>query len=379
MTTSARRGSPLVWLALVAFRLPPSSAQRATASCAAGWDWASSSTGDSPCQLATKLLSLCQSESFSLAAGGFYSPSSSGSAPIRANTCACNVVAYNLLAACQSCQESGSSVLSWSAYANACTTCSSETGISPGPCGPQSSIGFPSSVKPDEGTIAIPQWAYYNSSGDSWTIAAAKRAASGTDKVISADAPPPAATSSTASPTSNGEKSSGSPKSSKQEGSPPMSSEMKTAVIVCSALAAVVLVLFVFYLLRLYHARRRQKRLKEFSDAAFDKVIPAQKAKGPKSPKKTQFKQMMSRFTLGPRTPGLPKTPGLPPTTPKTARFFNFMLPFSPKQTSPVRDVAKGEKSAPDAVKGRALSRADEARSRTDRCDSLHLGGCDLS
>ena len=367
MTISHSRSSLLVWLALVGLT-PATMAQRASATCAAGWDWASNGSGDSPCQVATKLLSLCQDDSFSLAAGGFYSPSSSASAPIRANTCACNVVTYNLLSTCQTCQENGSSVLSWSAYAAACTTCSSENGISPGPCGPQSSIGFPNSVRPDDGSIGIPAWAYYNSSGESWTVAAAKRADSGQDKIVSAIAPPsPTSTSSSSSSTSSSEgvKGSSQSKPEEQHGTAPLSPGMRNAVIACSALAAVVLVLFSIYLLRLCHARRRQKRLKEFSDAAFDKVIPSQK---PKSPKKMQFKRMMSRITLGAKTPGIPKTPGLPPNTPKTARFFNFILPFSPKQTSPSKDTAMEERAAPPAGAARVtFPKMPASQARTDR------------
>lgn len=190
-----------VALHLLVTRLPSASAQKSSASCVSGWDWSRTDSGDSPCLVAAKLLSLCSYEPFTLDAGGFYTPSVSSSSSLRANTCGtldvpslysflqrlslpihvvqdansdifayqvCNVAAYNLLSACQSCQESGASILSWSNFASACSTCSSTNGIAPGPCGPMSSIGFPNSVKPKDVNIEIPSWATnYNSSGGS--------------------------------------------------------------------------------------------------------------------------------------------------------------------------------------------------------------------
>jgi hypothetical protein len=153
---------------------PRSSAAQRTATCQAGWDWARTNLNDTPCQVASKLLSLCESsssDSFTLQAGGLYTPSTSDNGPssIKPNTCACNIVMYNLLSACQSCQVSSGStpeLVDWKTYTAACPICSFEGGIVPGPCGPMNSIGFPNSVnKPDgDNKIAIPNWAYYNSS-----------------------------------------------------------------------------------------------------------------------------------------------------------------------------------------------------------------------
>ena len=312
-------------LAVISLHIPFITAQKSLATCAPGWEWANTKSGDSPCEVAAQLLNLCAySESFTLAAGGFYTPSNSGSANIQTTTCACNIVAYNVLAACQACQETGSSILSWTSYASACGSCSSENGLSPAPCGPHNAIGFPNSVKPNDGTIEVPSWAYYNSTGETWTQSGARRAADGAETVISA-APKPTSTSSSASPSS-----SSSSKESDKPAVQSLSPAMKGAVIGCSVLAAIILVIFVTYLLRLCHARRRQKKLKAFSDEAFDKVMAAKQPKSA-SPKKTQFKRMMTRITLGPKTPGVPKTPGAPVATPKTARFFTFGMTFSPK------------------------------------------------
>ena len=71
--------------------------QSSEAKCVSGWDWADSKSGDSPCDVAAQLMSLCEGNDFSLPAGGFYSPSSSESATIKANVCSCNVVVYKLL------------------------------------------------------------------------------------------------------------------------------------------------------------------------------------------------------------------------------------------------------------------------------------------
>lgn len=106
---------------------------------------------------------------------------------------------------------------------------------------------------------------------------------------------------------------------------------MKTAVIVCCCAAALILTVFLIYLIRLCHNKRKQKKLKEFGDSAFDKVLPAKKdlqsaeagSTINNSPLKLNFMTMMSRIATMPKTPLGPKTPGVP-QTPRTARFLNF-------------------------------------------------------
>ena len=307
--------------------------QKSSASCASGWDWADSKNGDSPCTVAAKLLSLCDPSGFTLQAGGFYTPSTSHGAAIQPNTCACNLVTYNLLSGCQSCQQSGATALSWSSYAAACTTCSSTTGISPGPCGPLSAIGFPNSVTPGNFNIEVPNWAYYNSSGGTWSESAAQGAAGGDHTTISPAAPSSTSSSSSPPPSSGGTKppiSSSNTPASKSSKAASLSTHERGAVIACSLLAALIFVIFVTYLLRLCHRKRQQARLKTFSDAAFDKIQPAQK-----SPRKTTFKRLMSRLSLAiPKTPGL--GPGTPktPKTPKAALMRHFPIKSVPLQDS---------------------------------------------
>lgn len=223
-------------------------AQKSSATCSSDWDWTNNKERESPCQVAAQLLSLCESNpsSFTLSASDSYIPSGS-STSLQANTCSCNVVAYNLLMACQACQRGNSQtgIPTWSTYGGSCATCSTENGISPGPCSEQDNPGFPTSVRPQKGSIGVPAWALENTSPSAWSAAAARRAASfGQEKLISAPAaliPPP-------DKGSNQGKNDASNK--KSDKSPEHSQTMKVPVIICTCLAAVILTAFVAYLLR---------------------------------------------------------------------------------------------------------------------------------
>lgn len=320
---------PFLWSIWLASSLV--SAQKSQAVCPTSWSWANNEAGASPCLVAAQLLSLC-SNAFMLPAGGVYSligsSASTSTTGIRANICSCNVVMYNLLSACQACQGGdSSSILSWQAYASPCTTCYSETGIQPGPCKAQVAIGFPNSVTPNSFSVAIPAWAYSNSSAGTFIEASARRAAgsSGGDRTTlkpfgSTSAPASTASkdSSAASDSNSRGSSSSTPKATSSQGS--LSTPVKAAVIACSAAAGIVAIIFSFYLWSLCLRKRKERRRKEFSDNAFDTVEIARKRKSEKrdrSPRKMTFKRVMDRLTMT----AFPKTPMFPPKTPKTPTF----------------------------------------------------------
>lgn len=327
-----------------------STAQKTTAKCAPEWDWSNNKAKESPCVMAAKLLALCDTDpsSFTLGSEGSYVPTSQkSSGSLTPNTCSCNIVTYNLLMACQSCQKgnSPSDTPDWAEYGNSCSMCFTETGISPGPCGQQLNTGFPASVHPEKGSIAVPMWALENTSGSKWNPASAKKLAeNGAEKLI--EAPNLAATL--------GKDSSGadnkSPAKADQEGgeasSAPVSASEKNrgAVIACTVLATILLLCFGLYLLRLWHDKRKHQKMRQYGDTAFDEVVPTKKKRdsnntsngggGGGTPMKLNFKNMVARLTLPmpktpifPRTPRTPRTPGLAeklPSTPLTARFWTI-------------------------------------------------------
>ncbi|KAJ3509629.1 hypothetical protein NLJ89_g5122 [Agrocybe chaxingu] len=87
--------------------------------CQAGFDWAFSSTGQSPCEIAAELGGVCSGGQFSLLPldpGFVYL----GPNQDNANSCRCSSVYYSLLSACALCQDR--SFIRWSAYNSNCTT-----------------------------------------------------------------------------------------------------------------------------------------------------------------------------------------------------------------------------------------------------------------
>lgn len=315
-------------------------AQKTSATCTPEWDWLSNRGGESPCAVAAQLLSLCSSRpaAYALGSGSLYIPSSDSSVSLMPNTCSCNIVTYNLLMACQACQKdsSPSQIPSWAEYSKECSICSTETGISPGPCGQQTNAGFPASVHPSKGSIAVPLWAVENSSGSKWNASSAHKIASvGGQKVI--EGPNSAVVAKEAASTSD--------KASSADGK----QEMKGAVIACSCLAGVILLCFSIYLLRLWLYKRKERKLREFGDEAFDKVVPTASkgdskadANGLTTPLKLNFKNMVARMTIA--LPKTPRTPGMVekmPSTPLTARFWNF----GKRDTKKLSTVSLGEEA----------------------------------
>lgn len=321
--------------------------QRSSATCTTDWKWTNNKADESPCDVAAQLLSLCDSNpsSFQLPSEGSYMPSSSSS--IQANTCSCNVVAYNLLMACQACQKGSTtnSISTWEQYGKSCGICSTENGISPGPCHKQSNPGFPGTVRPNKGNIGVPLWALENTSGSSWNVAAARKIASaGQEKTITAP------TSANPSDKDSGDEKSNKTNSNK-EAFAPGNERMKGAVIACVCLAALILTGFIAYLLRVCYNKRKVKKLKEFNDSAFDKVIPTKResnsekfGSGLAAPLKLNLRNMMARITEAvPRTPRTPRTPGMaePPSTPLTARFWAFRK----SDTKKLKTITEGDET----------------------------------
>ncbi|KAI9443920.1 hypothetical protein H4582DRAFT_2189531 [Lactarius indigo] len=118
--------------------------------CILSWDWMSNSLGQSPCIVAAYMLATCNGSVFTfdgLEPGSSYIVSGS------IGDCQCNVFTYNLLSACEACQEA--SLTTWPEYSFNCAD-----GLTP--------LTFPYPVPP--GT-RVPQWALVDSTlepEDNW-------------------------------------------------------------------------------------------------------------------------------------------------------------------------------------------------------------------
>lgn len=323
--------------------------QKTSAACMPEWNWLNNREGDSPCSIAAQLLALCATRpaSFELGTGRVYTPSTDSTVSLTPNTCSCNIVTYNLLMACSACQKgsSPSNIPTWAEYGKTCSICSTETGISPGPCGQQTNAGFPSSVHPQKGRVGVPLWALDNTSGAKWNPAVARKlAAEGGQKTIES---PSFAIE---------DKTSASDSSAKPQNASGGKQQMRGAVIACSCLAGIILICFSLYLLRLWLTKRKERRIREFGDSAFDKVVPtaSERDSAPRTnascttPMKLNFRSIVGRLTIAlPKTPGFPKTPKTPgqaekmPSTPLTARFWTF----GKRDTKKLSMISQGDES----------------------------------
>lgn len=110
----------------------------------------------------------------------------------------------------------------------------------------------------------------------------------------------------------------------------------RIATIVCSILAGLIFIAFLAYLLKLCLRRRQARRLREFNDTAFDKVLVSKDG-----PKKLRLTKVLRRVTLlMPKTPGTPRSPWTPPKTPL------FRRPSSRKSaTASTRDSIRSSKA----------------------------------
>jgi len=89
------------------------------AKCQSGFDWTFSSIGQSPCDVAAELASVCVGGDFNLDPldpGFVYA----GPTQTNQNSCRCSSVYYSLLSACAYCQ--GRSYVRWSVYSGNCST-----------------------------------------------------------------------------------------------------------------------------------------------------------------------------------------------------------------------------------------------------------------
>lgn len=151
------------------------------ATCMDTFDWASNSLDQSPCLVASYLLSPCSGGSHSVPP---LEPNQHYVGPTElalANDCQCNTVTYSLLAGCGSCQNR--TALNWSTYSYQCKTI--HRGSYP--------LDIPSGT-------AVPAWAFLDTFQDTFNLEEARRVANGTDsrdEEQKPPLPPPAQTSAT--------------------------------------------------------------------------------------------------------------------------------------------------------------------------------------
>ncbi|KAF9562199.1 hypothetical protein CPC08DRAFT_391330 [Agrocybe pediades] len=133
----------MLWLPLSLFTvscLLRSTSAQSKVSCLPFYSWASNSHNQSPCDVASSLIAVCNNGSFPIevlpAMSHYLGPTLQ-----TANPCQCNTVTYSLMSACGACQ--GRTYLSWSVWSANCPTVSINTYPEPIPSG-----------------VAIPGWAY---------------------------------------------------------------------------------------------------------------------------------------------------------------------------------------------------------------------------
>jgi hypothetical protein len=137
---------------------PGSLGQITEAVCSSSYSWASNSLGQSPCLVASYLLSTCNGGQYNISAlapGFHYLPPTLNTA----NPCQCSTVSYSLVAACSDCQSAP--YTSWSTWSFNCTNVYISS--------------FPNGIP--SGT-AVPGWAYLDvKSNDDFSPSAALAAA----------------------------------------------------------------------------------------------------------------------------------------------------------------------------------------------------------
>ncbi|KAH9021565.1 hypothetical protein EDB85DRAFT_414532 [Lactarius pseudohatsudake] len=117
-------------------------AQIGAPNCSVSWEWTSNDLYQSVCMVTAYMLATCNGSVYTL------EPLPSGTAYTGGNSvfrCGCNVVAYNLLSACDACQ--GAEAFAWSVYSTGCTNT-------------PTFLTFPNPVP--SGT-SVPQWALMDS------------------------------------------------------------------------------------------------------------------------------------------------------------------------------------------------------------------------
>ncbi|WVR08782.1 hypothetical protein IAU60_005840 [Kwoniella sp. DSM 27419] len=110
--------------------------------------WMFNAAGESPCLVWSKIQALCLDENAYINVPPLLDPSYSYNLPTgQSSACQCNIVSYNLMAACADCQWSTTALPSESAWSASCTNYSS------------SGLGF------EQSAVVLPPWAYHQWSG----------------------------------------------------------------------------------------------------------------------------------------------------------------------------------------------------------------------
>ncbi|KAH9026643.1 hypothetical protein EDB84DRAFT_336053 [Lactarius hengduanensis] len=133
--------TPLVLLAASDLVVAQISAPNCTAS--SGWEWTSNDLHQSVCMVAAYMLATCSGGVFTLDTASSATAYYTGGNSVFG--CGCNVIAYNLLSACDACQ--GAEAFTWSVYSTECTNT-------------PTFLTFPNPVP--SGT-SVPQWALMDS------------------------------------------------------------------------------------------------------------------------------------------------------------------------------------------------------------------------
>ncbi|KAF8798152.1 hypothetical protein BYT27DRAFT_7227800 [Phlegmacium glaucopus] len=119
---------------------------QSNASCLPFYNWTFNSMKQSPCQVASSLLAVCNNGPFPVSAlpstSHYAGPSLQG-----ANPCQCNTVTYSLMSACGACQ--GQTYLSWSVWSANCLT-----------------VHLSSFPEPIPSGVFVPGWAYLDVQAD---------------------------------------------------------------------------------------------------------------------------------------------------------------------------------------------------------------------
>jgi len=140
----------MVWWLLSFFTFSvnwDSTVAQSNASCLPFYNWTYNSVEQSPCQVASSLLAVCNDGPFPVSALPDQSHQYVGPSLQDANTCQCNTVTYSLMSACGACQ--GSTYLSWSVWSANCPI-----------------VYLRSYPEPIPSGVLVPGWAYLDVQAD---------------------------------------------------------------------------------------------------------------------------------------------------------------------------------------------------------------------
>ncbi|KAJ8095239.1 hypothetical protein PM082_010462 [Marasmius tenuissimus] len=124
------------------------------ATCRVEFKWASNSDGHSPCDLASKVLSPCFGDNFSVSelvnGSWHYDAPVAERRPMSTNACTCSWAAYNLMSMCTACQDSAQdSILTWPQWKANCSSRYLRTSYFPSEYSIKDNASLPSYSKKD--------------------------------------------------------------------------------------------------------------------------------------------------------------------------------------------------------------------------------------